>query len=128
MDFAYLGCSGFYYNHWKGTFYPQNLPKTRWLQYYAERFNTLEINNTFYRLPSENLLLGWYKKTPANFRFFLKANRAITHTRKFHNTQDLTQRFYKLAYLLKEVAGGSVSTAVVCPQKPRVDRNHCLSS
>jgi uncharacterized protein YecE (DUF72 family) len=45
----YLGCSGFYYNHWKGTFYPQNLAKTKWLNYYTGFFNTLEVNNTFYR-------------------------------------------------------------------------------
>ena len=103
MDNQYfLGCSGFYYNHWKGTFYPEKLPKTKWLQYYADHFNTLEVNNTFYRFPSESLLLGWYRKTPANFRFFLKANRAITHTRKFHNTEQTTASFYKLAYLLKE--------------------------
>ncbi len=103
MDNKYfLGCSGFYYDHWKGTFYPEKLPKTKWLQYYAEHFNTLEVNNTFYRFPSESLLLDWYQKTPVNFRFFLKANRAITHTRKFHNTEGTTERFYKLAFLLKE--------------------------
>jgi uncharacterized protein YecE (DUF72 family) len=98
----FLGCSGFYYNHWKGIFYPQALPKTKWLQYYTQIFNTLEVNNTFYRFPSERLLLGWYQKTPADFRFTLKANRTITHTRKFHNTQQLTANFYQLAHLLRE--------------------------
>ena len=98
----FLGCSGFYYNHWRGIFYPQNLPKTQWLQYYAEHFNTLEANNTFYRFPSEKMLEDWYEKTPEHFRFTLKANRAITHTRKFHNTEQLTANFYKLAYLLHE--------------------------
>jgi len=96
-----LGCSGYYYNHWKGLFYPETLPKTKWLQYYTQHFNSVEINNTFYRFPTEKLLQDWYNKTPQNFKFTLKANRSITHTRKFHNTQDLTKRFYQLASLLK---------------------------
>jgi uncharacterized protein YecE (DUF72 family) len=98
----FLGCSGFYYNHWKNVFYPEELPKTKWLQYYSQYFNTVEINNTFYRYPTEKLLQGWYNKTPANFKFTLKANRLITHTRKFHNTEDATKRFYQLAFTLKE--------------------------
>ena len=97
-----LGCSGFYYNHWKGPFYPEKLAKAKWLQYYAQNFNTLEVNNTFYRFPSEKMLKAWYQKTPENFRFTLKANRAITHSRKFHNTEQLLANFYKLAYLLQE--------------------------
>ncbi len=98
----FLGCSGFYYNHWRGTFYPQKLARTQWLQYYSEQFNTLEVNNTFYRYPTEKLLKGWYQKTPKNFHFTLKANRAITHTRKFHDTEQLTESFYKLALLFEE--------------------------
>ncbi len=98
----FLGCSGFYYNHWQGIFYPEKLPKAKWLPYYADHFNTLEVNNTFYRYPTEKLLQGWYRKTPPNFCFTLKANRAITHTRKFHATEQLTQNFYKLALQLQE--------------------------
>ena len=98
----FLGCSGFYYNHWKGPFYPEKLAKAKWLQYYSEQFNTLEVNNTFYRFPTEKLLKDWYEKTPEKFRFTLKANRAITHTRKFHNTEKLLADFYKLAFLLRE--------------------------
>jgi uncharacterized protein YecE (DUF72 family) len=98
----FLGCSGFYYNHWRGLFYPEKLGKAKWLQYYAEHFNTVELNNTFYRFPSESMLQGWYDKTPENFKFTLKANRLITHTRKFNNTEQFTASFYKLAYLLHE--------------------------
>lgn len=98
----YLGCSGFYYNHWKGRFYPEKLAKTKWLQYYAEHFNTLEVNSSFYRYPSESTMRGWYQKTPGDFRFTLKANRVITHTYKFHNTEQYTSNFYKLAHLLGE--------------------------
>lgn len=102
MKEYFLGCSGYYYNHWRGVFYPEKHSKTKWLQYYAEHFNTVEINNTFYRYPTEKLLQGWYDKTPANFKFTLKANRLITHTRKFHNTEDSTKQFYQLANTLKE--------------------------
>ena len=100
--YYFLGCSGFYYNHWKVRFYPQTLTKNEWLSYYAQHFNTLEVNNTFYRFPTQKLLQDWYHKTPENFQFTLKANRAITHTRKFHNTEQLTANFYKLANLLGE--------------------------
>ncbi|MCW4030432.1 MAG: DUF72 domain-containing protein [Candidatus Bathyarchaeota archaeon] len=98
----YLGCSGFYYPLWIGRFYPPKLKKTQWLPYYAQFFNTLEVNNTFYRYPTEKLLAGWNQNPPPDFRFTLKANRAITHTRKFHNTTQLTETFYKLAHLLGE--------------------------
>ncbi len=98
----YLGCSGFYYNHWKDLFYPEKLAKTEWLPYYAEHFNTLEVNSSFYRYPSESTMESWYKKTPENFRFTLKANRVITHIRKFHNTEQYIANFYKLAHLLSQ--------------------------
>ncbi|MCW3999229.1 MAG: DUF72 domain-containing protein [Candidatus Bathyarchaeota archaeon] len=98
----FLGCSGFYYNHWRGRFYPTELAKAKWLEFYADQFNTLEINNTFYRYPTEKLLLSWKQRTPADFRFTLKANRAITHTRRFRGTPQLTETFYRLAHLLDE--------------------------
>jgi uncharacterized protein YecE (DUF72 family) len=99
---CFLGCSGFYYNHWRGIFYPEKLPKTQWLNFYTRQFNTVEINATFYRFPTEQLLQGWYNKTPGDFRFTVKANRLITHTRKFHNSQDTTKRFYQTLSVLKE--------------------------
>lgn len=96
----YLGCSGFYYNHWKSLFYPDKLTKTKWLRYFSQNFNTLEANSTFYRFPKESMLKKWLLETPDNFRFTLKANRLITHTRKFNETQDYTTRFYKAAKIL----------------------------
>ncbi len=98
----FLGCSGFYYNHWRGKFYPEKLAKTKWLDYYTHYFDSLEVNNTFYRYPSPKLLEGWYNKTPPNFTFALKANRIITHLHKFNQTEQYTENFYKLAFLLKE--------------------------
>ena len=97
-----MGCSGFYYNHWKGKFYPENLAKTQWLNYYTQFFGSLEVNSTFYRYPNPKLLIGWYNKTPSNFTFTLKANRVITHLRKFRDTEQYTANMYKLAKLLKE--------------------------
>jgi len=98
----FLGCSGFYYDHWRGRFYPQNLAKIKWLPFYAEHFNTLEVNSTFYRFPSKTMLQGWYERTPQNFSFTLKANRLITHTFKFNNTEKYTKDFYELAHILRE--------------------------
>lgn len=114
----FLGCSGFYYNHWKIRFYPQTLPKTKWLSFYAQHFNTIEVNNTFYRYPTQKLLEDWYQKTPSGFHFTLKANRAITHTRKFHNTEQLTANFYKLAHIL-----GEKLSCVLFQLPPFVHRN-----
>ncbi|MCW3995782.1 MAG: DUF72 domain-containing protein [Candidatus Bathyarchaeota archaeon] len=98
----FLGCSGFYYNHWKGLFYPEKLSKSNWLLYYTQFFNSLEVNSTFYRFPSEKLLNGWYQKTPESFTFTLKANRIITHLFKFNATEEYIKNFYNLASLLHE--------------------------
>jgi len=76
------GTSGFSYNEWRGSFYPEDLPKDGMLSYYAERFGTVEINNTWYRMPSESVLEQWAEEVPASFRFVLKANRQITHFKR----------------------------------------------
>lgn len=101
----HLGCSGWYYNHWIQRFYPESLKKSDWLEYYAEHFNTVEINSTFYRFPTEKMLNVWYKKTPDNFLFTLKVNQLITHRKKFKDTQDLLTRFYKLSEILENKLG-----------------------
>lgn len=98
----YLGCSGWYYHDWKGRFYPQKLSKSRWLEYYGEHFNTVEINNTFYRFPSEKTVEGWYKRTPDNFRITIKANQTITHRKRFKNTQSTINGFYKIIEALED--------------------------
>ncbi len=101
----FLGCSGWYYNDWKGRFYPEKLSKSRWLEYYSKHFNTVEINNTFYRFPNEKSVKGWYNKTPENFKITLKANQVITHRRRFKNTQSTLNRFYNLAKILDDKLG-----------------------
>ncbi len=117
----YLGCSGFYYNHWKNIFYPEGLSKTKWLRYYAQHFNTLEVNSTFYRFPKGTMLQKWFHETPENFRFSIKVNRLITHSRKFHETQDYTDRFYKAAKVL-----GKKLSCILFQLPPFLQKNMAL--
>ncbi len=98
----YLGCSGYYYDHWKNLFYPSNLAKKKWLEFYSQYFNTLEVNSTFYRFPKQSMLQNWHQQTPEDFKFILKANRLITHSRKFNETKELIDRFYAAAKFLNE--------------------------
>src|SRR5690349_14868032 len=95
---AYIGCSGYYYREWKGQFYPADLPSTKWLQYYAEHFNTIEINATFYRMPTLKSLGKWYKDTPEDFVFTVKALRLFTHYRKMNNVGEEMAGFYDTVY------------------------------
>lgn len=90
----HIGCSGFHYKHWKGSFYPADLPQRRWFEYYSARYKTLELNVTFYRFPTIKMLLQWRRDAPADFRFSVKAPRAITHFKQFHDTVDMLQSFY----------------------------------
>ncbi len=90
----HIGCSGFYYKDWKGRFYPDNLPQRDWLDYYCRHFETLESNVTFYRFPQLTFLQSWYKRTPEEFRFAIKAPRLITHYKKFLDTNSLLEDFY----------------------------------
>lgn len=101
-DKYYLGCSGWYYDDWKGRFYPEKLSKSKWLEYYSKYFNTVEINNTFYRFPSAKVVRGWYKRTPDHFKMTLKANQIITHRKRFKNTQGTINKFYNLAEQLED--------------------------
>ena len=77
-----LGTSGFSYDDWIGTFYPEDLPRWAWLGYYAERFDAVELNVTYYRIPSPKVIRGWVKRTPEEFLFAVKAHQDITHGRE----------------------------------------------
>ena len=83
------GTSGFSYKEWKGGFYPQKLPASQYLAYYAERLAAVEINNTFYRMPSPALMQGWAQKVPAGFEFAVKAPQRITHRARLKETDEL---------------------------------------
>ena len=92
----HIGCSGFYYKEWKGLFYPKGIPQNRWFEYYCQHFNTLEINNTFYRFPELKALQNWYNKSPMGFTFAVKAPQAITHQQKFTGSEETIKEFYNV--------------------------------
>jgi uncharacterized protein YecE (DUF72 family) len=95
-----VGTSGYNYPEWRGTFYPEKFSPDKMLGYYAERFPTVEINYTFYRLPTDKLLAGWAAGTPESFSFTLKAPRRITHDAKLQRCEDLVQTFCRTARTL----------------------------
>ncbi len=101
----HLGTSGWSYTGWKERFYPADLPAKDWLAFYAERFFTVEINMTFYRLPRPATLQGWVERTPPHFTFTLKANRRITHLKKLSRVEADVRYFYILADQLQEKLG-----------------------
>ncbi len=100
-----IGASGFSYKEWLGGFYPPRLPGSEMLAYYAQRLPTVEINYTFRALPRRTLLEGWAAKTPANFRFALKAPQRITHFARLRQTTDTLNYFLQTASALGERLG-----------------------
>ena len=101
----YIGCSGWHYDHWRGLYYPAELPKSRWLQFYAQQFNTVELNNSFYHLPSEKAFATWRDSTPDNFIFAVKVSRYITHVKKLRNLDLAVQNFISRASFLRQKLG-----------------------
>ncbi len=101
----YLGTSGWIYAHWSGIFYPSEISQNKWLEYYTQYFDTVELNSSFYHLPKENTFINWRKRTPPNFLFSLKASRYITHIKKLREAKDAWKKFIKNAQLLKEKLG-----------------------
>lgn len=99
------GTSGFSYKEWQGTFYPEKFAASRMLQFYAERLQTVELNNTFYRMPNEALIRGWNERTPEHFRFVLKAPRQMTHIKKLADCAVPLARFTEVAAILGEKLG-----------------------
>jgi len=100
-----IGTSGWHYADWQGRFYPEKLPKSKWFEHYAKDFDTVEINNTFYRLPKEQTFKNWHKQAPKNFLYTVKANRFITHIKRLKDPEEPLERFFKGALLLKENLG-----------------------
>jgi len=104
MDF-YIGTSGWHYDHWRDIFYPAKLAKAAWLEFYARHFNTVELNNSFYRLPSENAFATWYHSSPPDFTFAVKVSRFITHIKRLKNTGEALDNFITRARILSEKLG-----------------------
>src|SRR3954466_14485718 len=101
----HVGCSGWVYKHWRGIFYPEGLPQKRWFERYAEEFDSVEINASFYRLPLESTFDGWREKAPPGFRYAVKANRFLTHMKKLVGCDEEIDRFIELARRLGDTLG-----------------------
>lgn len=103
---AFVGTSGYAYKEWKGTFYPEKIAADKMLNYYGQHFNGVEINNTFYRMPSERVLVNWYDEVPDGFSFVLKASRKITHFKRLKaDAEDELRYLLKTASVLRDKLG-----------------------
>jgi uncharacterized protein YecE (DUF72 family) len=101
----YVGTSGWHYDHWRYLFYPDKLPKAKWLEFYSRHFTTVELNNSFYRLPSEEAFAAWRNSSPANFTFAVKVSRFITHIKRLKNIEQPVGTFLDRAKILKPKLG-----------------------
>lgn len=101
----WIGTSGYNYPEWKGTFYPADLPASKMLAFYAARFPTVEINYTFYRLPTEKLVAGWAAGTPTPYKLTLKAPKRITHDKRLRDAGELVRAFCQVAGTLGDKLG-----------------------
>jgi uncharacterized protein YecE (DUF72 family) len=101
----HVGCSGWVYKHWRGVFYPEGLPQRLWFERYAEEFDTVEINNSFYRLPAPGAFDKWREQAPEGFCYAVKANRFITQAKKLKDAEEPLQRFLEPTRRLKEHLG-----------------------
>ena len=104
-----IGTSGYSYKEWKGTFYPEQLKPADMLSYYAERLGTVEVNNTFYHMPTKKLLQGWASQVPETFRFVLKVSQKVTHFKRLKEVEE------EMGYLLETipVLGGKLGALLV---------------
>jgi uncharacterized protein YecE (DUF72 family) len=95
MSDVHIGCSGWNYDDWKGRLYPASAPRRRWLEIYAQSFDTVEVNATFYRLARREAVANWVQQTPAGFLFAVKASRYLTHVKRLRDVGDSIKRFYE---------------------------------
>jgi uncharacterized protein YecE (DUF72 family) len=113
-----IGCSGWVYKHWRGLFYPVGLPQSRWFQRYAEEFDTVEINNSFYRLPSGETFDKWRIQAPAGFCYAVKANRFLTQAKKLKDCEEPLERMMSAVRRLGDRLG-----PILYQLPPRMTRN-----
>ena len=102
---VHIGTSGYSYKEWKGTFYPADIKPEGMLAYYATKLSTVEINNTFYRMPSPTVLANWATQVPDDFTFVLKAPQRITHQKKLKNAGEVVESFVTIAHALGKKLG-----------------------
>ena len=104
----YVGTSGYSYKEWKGSFYPEKIPANEMLSYYAARFNAVELNNTFYRLPQKNMVERWMAQVPDTFCFSMKASQGITHFRRLKDAGPQTRLMLKTVSALGDRLGAVI--------------------
>jgi len=100
-----IGCSGWYYRHWKGVVYPDELPTRRWLAHYQRTLDTVELNAPFYRWPQPATVRNWVRQAAPGFQYSVKVNRRITHLKRFNGTKTLVREFCQAADILGEHMG-----------------------
>jgi len=100
-----VGCSGWQYAHWRGNFYPADVPQREWFAHYARHFDTVEINNTFYRLPESGTFAAWRRHAPRGFVYAVKASRFLTHMKKLKEPEEPLHRFFTRARSLQRTLG-----------------------
>ncbi|GIW44323.1 MAG: hypothetical protein KatS3mg077_1605 [Candidatus Binatia bacterium] len=101
----YVGCSGWQYTGWRGRFYPEGLPANQYFPFYAQHFDTVEINSTFYRMPTPEVVRHWRAMAPPGFLFAVKANRFLTHRKKLHEVERILDQFFRTISELGEHLG-----------------------
>ena len=102
---VYIGTSGWHYKHWRGSFYPEHLKAQDWLEFYSTRFNTVELNNSFYHLPTTSSFDTWREVSHRDFLFAVKGSRFITHMKKLKDVKSSTSKFFKAAKHLERKLG-----------------------
>jgi uncharacterized protein YecE (DUF72 family) len=101
----WIGTSGWQYSSWKGTYYPPDVPQSRWLEFYAQHFQTQEVNNAFYRLPKAETFAAWAERTPDDFVMVVKMSRYLTHIKRLRDADEPVQRFMERARCLGSKLG-----------------------
>ncbi len=102
---VHIGTSGWSYKHWKGLYYPDKLPSTRWLPFYAGDFDTTEINSSFYRIPLMTTVEKWMSQVPGHFRFCVKMSRFLTHMKKLNEPEQSLENFFSVFEPMKKMMG-----------------------
>lgn len=105
MPEYYIGTSGWHYEHWRGLFYPEKLAKSKWLEFYARHFTTVELNNSFYHLPSEKAFVNWHESSSNGFVFAVKVSRFITHIKRLQNVEEPLRNFLSRVDFLRDKLG-----------------------
>jgi uncharacterized protein YecE (DUF72 family) len=101
----YIGTSGWVYPHWREVFYPPKLAQSRWLEFYTGHFSTVELNNSFYRLPTEKAFSNWHDTSPEGFIYAVKVSRFITHIKRLKDVEEPIETFLGRARHLEEKLG-----------------------